>query len=460
MLPMKRRSFLQASAAAGATLWLPRRARGELRGALRRAVVLYLPGGVRWEASFHAAESQVRNPYGRLPLSLVPEGQRAHQRTPGRPWPVSRIFHQRLRAADADRLCSEDAADYCFAQPRLSRWPGQPALPSFISLAPQIGVLSCDADPGGPTVPALLTHMPAQRRLFTGSPAGERGLATLVTAALRGRTRLPAVVVDAPGFAMGAGGEAQPLSWYSVLGPPPIDALRQLGPDGAREAAEALAVDTAPPETAYGATVDGAPLTHAMLRQLFGTTEEDAVAGDPLRELLGPSSGGDDAFGWQGARAVRLLQLGAPFVCLSAGDFDTHCGERTAGAAQMVRVGRLLAGLAFALRHVADPDTGAPLWDSTLVMVVSEFGRRGPNLLPDGFNPTGGSDHAREQHVPMMGGPLLLPGQVIDDGGRPYHANRVWTSLLSAMGLEVDIDMDEPGLRRRDFPEIPGLLVG
>ena len=456
MLLIKRRSFLQASAAAGAMLWLPGRAHGDVRGAVRRAVVLYLPGGVRWEASFAAAESALHNPYGRLPWSAVPKTLRAHQWTAGRPWPMSSVFHRRwLGREDAERLHVEDATDCCFAQPRLARWPGEPVLPSFVSLAPQLSVLACDAEPNQPTQPEHLEHLPAQRRICTGSPTGDRGLATLATVALRGRTRLPPTVVDAPGFALGATDASQPLCWYSLLGPP-TDALAALGIDDAQAAVAGLAVDTAPPQTAYGTTTEGAPLTHAMLRQLFGTTDEDRVAGDPLREILGPSAAGDDLFGWQGARAIRLLQHGAPLVFLAAGDFDTHSDERSLGAAQLVRVARLLSGLSFALHSVADPDTGAPLWDSTLVLLVSEFGRRGPNLLPDGFNPTGGSDHAREQYIPMMGGPLRLPGQRLDDGGRPYQTNRVWTSLFSAMG--VPLDVADQGLHRRYAPEIPGLL--
>ena len=59
-------------------------------------------------------------------------------------------------------------------------------------------------------------------------------------------------------------------------------------------------------------------------------------------------------------------------LSFSIGSFDTHSNElldqtRTLPN-QMIQFSRMLTSLEFALKRVADPDTGGSLWDSTVVI--------------------------------------------------------------------------------------------
>jgi uncharacterized protein (DUF1501 family) len=499
--PITRRKFLAASGAAGLTLWLPRFARGEGRGVIRHVILIHLNGGMRWLATFNAADNVRYNPYGRLPWDLAPAGYKAHAATPGSPWPVGRIFHLRPlspRQATFDqayaRLSSMNPDDYNFNPVVLSRWPGRPRLPPLCGIAHEMTVVSCDAQPDGV---APLDHGSAQQNLFTGSTSGSVGLATLFNAALQGRTRLPAVSVGAPGFALGVGAFAQsrPLTLTSPTALPTSFPGKELSP-WAREyeglldsgearrrpglAAEAIAnfalekrqgetyintllseslrILTAPPNTAFGQTVLSEPVQNGMLREVFGVTSADTPADDILHDAFASmnQTAWTNSFGLQGALAVRLLQNGATVVSFAEGNFDTHSGELIGPArtlsAQAIQLGRLLSGFAFALKNIRDPDTTAPLWDSTVVVLGSEFGRQGPNIGQNGFNTGRGSDHSREQFFPVLGGPLGQKGQLLADGSKPYHMNSIWTSLLEGMGAPSTY------LRPDRFPPISGLI--
>lgn len=512
---LSRRHFLAATGAAaagaGLTLWLPRWARGSGAGSIRHVLLIYLGGGVRWMASFAASDSVRMNPWGRLPFELAPADQRQHASTPGSPWPVSRLFHLKPMsprdhtfAQAYAKLSSTDPAHYSFSQPELKRWPGGARLPSFCSIAHQLSVIACDAYPDGP---ALVDHLSGQQNLFTGSTAGTVGLATVFNKVLRGRTRLPAIAVNSPGFALGVGGYAQarPLVLQNALALPATDPGRgmsewarkfeglldasaapgrpgfvqqaiehfaldkQQGDDNIRTLVESsLKIATAPPETAFGSLTTGEPVTNGMLREAFGVSSIDIAADDILNDAyravgqapyqLGGAPGWtNNPFGLSGALAVRFLQYGSPVVALTLGGFDTHSGELLDPSRthpnQLIQFSRMLTGLEFALKRIADPDTGGTLWDSTVLVAGSEFGRQGNGIQPNGFNTGLGSDHAREQFFPVMGGPLAQTGQLLSDsGGRPFHMNSLWTALIEGMGATSDY------LRPEKFPPIAGLF--
>jgi uncharacterized protein (DUF1501 family) len=75
---------------------------------------------------------------------------------------------------------------------------------------------------------------------------------------------------------------------------------------------------------------------------------------------------------------------------------------------------RALAGLSYALERMSHPE-GGTLWDHTLVVLQSEFGR--DNLMGNGYNSGGGSDHtggpgSRYQAFPYLGGLVGQPGKM------------------------------------------------
>jgi hypothetical protein len=132
---------------------------------------------------------------------------------------------------------------------------------------------------------------------------------------------------------------------------------------------------------------------------------------------------------------------------------------------QAVQLGRMLSGLSFALKNLADPaQPGANLWDSTVVLVCSEFGRGGSNIGSNGFNSPsgqndGGSDHDRFCGWPILGGPVVAGGQLLTDAGNGgfFHQNRVFTTVMKAMGID---DANNAYLPYGDYAPIPGLLRG
>jgi hypothetical protein len=233
------------------------------------------------------------------------------------------------------------------------------------------------------------------------------------------------------------------------------------------------------------------PVTNAMLAQAFGLSSAATAAGDPWFDVVGATENSgaatwdlpDNTWGLTGALAVRLFQLGAPVVSCALGNFDTHgteIGDPTQSGISLLdkqvshpvhaaALTRLLSGLAFALRRVADPGdpSGATsLWDTTVVLVCSEFGRASEagDVGPNGFNSAnganyGGSGHGAWSAWPLLGGPIAAGGALLVDGanGGFFHQNRVFTTLMKAMGVE---EANSPYLPYASFAPIAGLVRG
>lgn len=521
-----RRSFLRAVAVGAgslaATLWLPRRSRGNPPdGSIRRVVIVHAPGGVRWTASFDGQSTVRYNPWGMLPWSLVGRGQ-----PPA--WGFSRMLLQKPLWRDATNwsgnifpyLTSDDPAHYHVAPTALSTWNGA-ALPSLADMTSSIATVRLTADPGGPSD---LDHTTASRTLYTGYRTGQVGLVTAFNDALRRqlgadydvRHPLPAVSVTQPSWSIGADefASARPIFLTDAMGLPDSDP----GLSAARWARQAeAALDaqlaaslpgvnaqmvadfindkssadlhvrqlvhpalklSAPSEgdsPALGTLVDGeTPLTNDMLAEAFGISSTRSAAGDFWFDIFGatqataqPSwSAAENPFALNGALAVRLLQLGAPIVSITVGAYDTHSYEVIdpykghAMTTQVAALGRLFAGLGFVLQRTADPMLpGASLWDSTVVVACSEFGRIGAENgfnSPDGSN-DGGSDHDPWSAWPLFGGPVTAGGQLLTDGGSFYQQNRIFTTLLKGLGID---DVNSPYLPVSQFSPIPGLVRG
>jgi hypothetical protein len=229
-----------------------------------------------------------------------------------------------------------------------------------------------------------------------------------------------------------------------------------------------------------GTLIDGkTQLSNDMLAEAFGLSSSRAAAGDFWFDIFAAMQASaqpkwtpaTQTFGLNGALAVRLLQMGAPVVSISVGNVDTHSyeviepGHGNSMATQVAALGRLFAALGFVLQKVADPtDPGASLWDSTVVLACSEFGRGGDQIGDNGFNSPdgsndGGSDHDPWCAWPFFGGPVSAPGQLLSDpgGGGFYHQNRVFTTLLKGLGID---DANNPYLPYSTFAPIPGLVRG
>ena len=519
-----------AASALAATVWLPRRARSAPSAPIQRVLIVNAPGAPRWTASFDGQSDAKRNPWGLLPWTLVGRGAQ-----PAWGFSRMLLQKPLVQTATDwagaifPYLTSDDPTHYNVVQPALTKnaaWKGA-LLPSFADLAADVAVVRLTGNPGGQFDG---DHASARHTLTTGYRSGQVGLATAMHYALREqlgagfdqRYALPAVSIGEPAWSFGVGdfAAARPIFLTSATSLPTKDPGQSLAPWGKKAEAEldaafqasrqafmaqsasdfindksagdahvsqlvAPALHLATPPAAgaaspsLGTLTDGTtPVTNDMLAEAFGLSSDWAPAGDitfdAFAALNGPSptwTVTQNPFALNGAVAVRLLQLGAPLVSLSVGNFDTHSYEvidpqaKHPQTVQVVQLARLLCGLAFTLRNIADPQQpGQSLWDSTVIMVCSEFGRGGPNIGSNGFNSPsgqndGGSDHDMFSGWPILGGPIAASGKLLTDSanGGFYHQNRVFTTLLKGLGVD---DANNAYLPYGTFAPIPGLVRG
>ena len=158
-------------------------------------------------------------------------------------------------------------------------------------------------------------------------------------------------------------------------------------------------------------------------------------------------------------------------IITPAFSFDSHSYEvvdptghkpQTVGATQL---SRLFSGLHFALKNIQDPTApGKSLWDTTVVVACSEFGRGGNAIGANGFNSPdgqndGGSDHGAWSGWPVMGGPVVAGGQLLQDtaNGGFFHQNRIFTTLLKGLGIS---DANNAYVPYGTFPPVSGLIQG
>ncbi len=243
-----------------------------------------------------------------------------------------------------------------------------------------------------------------------------------------------------------------------------------------------LHIGVAPGTSSYGTLTDGVtPVTNDMLSEVFGVTSTLAPQGDvffdcfaALDDTTTPTwKYTDNTYGQSAAVAVRLLQFGSPIVTLALGNYDSHSYEvidpqrKQPQTVQVVMLARVMAGLEFALKRIVDPqDPTKSLWDSTVIFVCSEFGRASEqnDVGPNGFNSQngandGGSGHGSWCGWPILGGPVAGGGKLFVDTQNDgfFHQNRVFTTILKAMGVD---DANSQYLPYGQFAPIPGLLQG
>ena len=514
-----RRRFLTsaglACAALTTTLWLPKSSRGAPTGSVKRVIIVLCGGGVRWTSTFDGQEDPSINPWGVAPWGAL--GSSA----PAPSWGFGRMLMQvpvSQGATDWEgdifpHLSSDDF--YNTQHSVLPSWDGA-VMPTFADIAHETAVVRLNNNPAGEV---NVDHNAAGICLFTGSTAGgSAGMATSIYEALKRQLGanidqyypLPPIATGGgAGFGVGVGdwASSRPIALPTATLLPTRDPTKSVSawgrraeltldadfgaslPDyNARKVADfindkhnaelyggpllepALRVLDNPGE-ALGETVGDVALTNQMLLELFGVQSAVTTPGDILFDAYASenkSSWDIDWFGYNAAFAVRMIQMGAPVVAVEAMDqlFDTHAGEvvgdaRGSHAFHIVRLARSLAALEFALKNVRDPqDASATLWDSTVVVVCSEFGRT-PGFNVGGAN-GGGSDHHYWSGWPVLGGPVVQAGaggklitDTVHDGF--FHQNRFFTTLMAAMGVEEE---NSTYLPYQFFPPIQGLFEG
>ena len=203
----------------------------------------------------------------------------------------------------------------------------------------------------------------------------------------------------------------------------------------------------------------GMPAAESLIERVSALYEEDALLGPLLAEGL---AGRDMLTGSASARrsdadqqlvrmAARLLmeEDGPRVAVLETSNWDTHSnqfGERG-------RLGRALGQLAGRLAEL--PQRVAPIWDRTVVLAVTEFGR---SARPNG---TGGTDHGSGGALFLLGGPVK-GGRVIADwpglsdrdllDGRDLRPTTDVRAVFKGV-LGEHLGIDRAALERDIFPE-------
>lgn len=187
--------------------------------------------------------------------------------------------------------------------------------------------------------------------------------------------------------------------------------------------------------------------------------ELGGVTNNQMLEVLGAGAGAGGQWGLETAFALRLMQLGVPAVSVLRYLYDTHSDEQTLFRTDAGDLGRQIAGIHFLLHRLRESD-GTPMWDRTVVFLVSEFGR--DNTDPaTGFNSGGGSDHqgsiaSRNQVWPVFGGPItargrrlgqLDPSTLATVGGPARSVKSVQATILAALGIDASRYVDAAPIR-------------
>lgn len=428
----------------------------------RRVLILNLAGGIRSSAAFHASTQIPYNPYGLMsPTTATPFalGRLLDDTPPGTP----------------------PLPDSAYQLP--ASWGGA-QLPRLREIAHQFSVVGTYSTTRG-------DHLRARIEEPTGSATGdEPGILTRIAAGLAAAnldTAAPAFhLAPTALFGNGPGALSRfvPVSLQGYMSLPNAagvdqNALRLTGNDFATEAmrdhfdqarittrhGHAKLVTSTFGLHRIGARVVGARLSQPDLAiafpdhrtQTLGMVTlpntqtvplENGMLADLFLQGLGSNEDPylhDSAL--NAALAIRLLQLGSPGVSLDLGGFDFHSGERTGAPPLYGYLGRLWAALRWLLPRIPDPSGEGSLFDRTLVVTMSDFGR---DKAAGGWNAGEGSDHGADHacfylaHAVMGGGvtPNKLVGPVdtttYDATSSPirYDHRQLLVTILDALGLD------------------------
>jgi hypothetical protein len=369
-----RRSLLKlggmalAAGIAAPHLWIPRVGHAKIPASKKHHVLIYfLDGGARSVPMFNAGVGSQWNPLG------------AQAGSPGTEWAVGKVF--------VDDLVN----------------------PSLLHMSHEICVLgTCDHTPGEPV--GVGDHAVARNFVGSGYAGGGAGLLSLIHGHHKSYTE-PSLSPPFPPVLLGAGDGTQ------YFGVPKGGALAPVKIPSYSEFAAQKGNDAGGQPEFARALEDGLDLNTVAIRSARDRFRIDqlrngkaavqtyrdifldpvlAVAGAPAATMHGLSNAelatmlGPDLLSFNTALALRFIGFGSAAVVVGDTGWDTHSGESAMFAASANRLGRTFAGLSLALKALKFPDNTS-YWDNTLVLTISEFGR--DNLMPNGYNSGGGSDH-------------------------------------------------------------------
>ncbi|MEM9454659.1 MAG: DUF1501 domain-containing protein [Myxococcota bacterium] len=403
-----RRTFLKvglgglATGAVAPWVWTPRMSRAELAIPADRhnhLIVINLDGGARSVPMFNGDVDTRWNPMGTQPGAGTTE------------WGVGMVF---------------DAAPYAETTADFGE-----AMPSLPMISDEICVLgTMDHTPGA--LAGVGSHAVARNIISSGRQEGGPGLMSLIYAHHRNYTEGTAGLVFPP-VVVGTGAATTIFgipdgSITPVMVPSFSEFADQSGDDAGGQPDWARALEAGLDSASAG--VRSARDRQLMERMSNGKQNVEAFRNvflDPaLRVADEPTAGtdltnaqlqaifGDSMLGRNMALSLRFLQHGSAAVLVGQNGWDTHSAEPSIYSGLANDLGRAFAGLNFALKRMNHPE-GGTYWDRTLVMVTSEFGR--DNLMANGYNSGGGSDHtggpgSRFQAFPFMGGPVSQGGRM------------------------------------------------
>jgi Protein of unknown function (DUF1501) len=149
---------------------------------------------------------------------------------------------------------------------------------------------------------------------------------------------------------------------------------------------------------------------------------------------------GDSAFGRGCLAAIRLIEAGVRCVEVTLRGWDTHLNNAEGQATQLALLDPALASL---IRGLKERD----LYDDTLLLVATEFGRTPKQNL------TEGRDHWPHGFSVLLGGGGLRGGLAVgetdpsgekEEPGRPIRVEDVHATILRRLGLDTSEEIMTP----------------
>jgi hypothetical protein len=162
----------------------------------------------------------------------------------------------------------------------------------------------------------------------------------------------------------------------------------------------------------------------------------DINAEDPrIRDRYGRHSLGQGCL-----LARRLIEAGVRFVTVTDGGWDTHQNNFTS------LKGRLLPRLDSALAALLQDLSDRGMLDTTLVVVLSDFGRT-PKI-----NPSAGRDHWATAGIALVSGGGIAPGRAVGQTNglgeqpteAPYYTEDLAATIYHGLGIPLDTTHHTP----------------
>lgn len=438
---LSRRTLLRAGAAALAfpTVWVPNKAFAQdsgARGTIKHLIYIRLNGGYRFTASFNGDVGDQFNPFGLA--RGVPKGTE---------WGPSRLL---------------ESAPYLDATTRGL------GMKSVVDISNQMAVLTTvDHEPFSGSADG--NHGTGLERYLTGTVGGENSLFTMLNYGLREQIAAATTEgkIKLPPFVLGSSGMSKGFGPYAAYRPPlvqgdsfddfafagqenlPAWATRMITNADQNYKAR-LMVPAQSNVDAYVGTresVEAFSEIFASDALKIGNNSDEAIDGISNRELA--TMFGDDGAARRVRLGLRLFHYGCSAVYLDEGGYDMHSDENMRLPDAHTNLNRILSATEAALKRMDHSEEGYNYWDSTLVVLGSEFGRttRGGK-----FNSAGGSDHGgdfatRWLSMPIMGGLVASAGiggrrfgvtrrSDLQDDGLRFSYRALWRTLMDTLGAD------------------------